>query len=205
MVPELGQGLGQLHGEAVQFQVFAVAVGLEQPLGAPGDLGAHGHELHLQHVGAELPGFVRVAEEICQAEPGIAALPGKIKARQLPGRIVRIPDDEGVCLAVDGEIAVHHGEVRQLLSGDAVQPHPQTRHTLRRDEFLVTRAILDGFEPPPAQESGAVIQPLGHVRDGQSLDHPVPQNGGVGTSMRRSTSSERRVSISRCSTTSVFL
>ena len=169
-VPQLGQRLGQLHGEAVELQVVAVRVRLEQLLRLSRDLRAHRDQLHGQHVGAQLGRLLLVAEEVGEAQVPASALAREREPGDLAGRVLGRPDDERLSVRVHREVAVDDAEVREAAGLDPVEPHPQPRQRLGLDELLEARAVLQRLQAPLPHERGAVVEPRRDLGELQALD-----------------------------------
>src|SRR5215472_1078313 len=110
-VPVLSQRLGELNGQAVQLQVLAVGVLGEQLGRDRGDPQAHGGELERHHIGL---GRIRGLEEVGQAQPPVAPLPGEGEPLEL-GDPVLVQHDQVVSLAGAAEVAVDHRRLEQPL------------------------------------------------------------------------------------------
>lgn len=198
-MPELGERLGELHDEAVQLVVVAVAVLGEELRGDRVDARARGDELHGQHV--DLAGLAR-AHEVGEAQVPVAALPGEaesqtIGAEQAAGaavgreqprmaqhalRIVAVVQDHDVvALGDDGEEAVRDRGVEHALAEDAVEPVPEPRPPLALDQLLVARAALaaSGLQAPLAEEGRPLVEERGVVGERDAAhDAGAPERRG---------------------------
>ena len=201
-VPHLGQRLGELHAQAVQLQVVAVGVLLEQPAGHLGDTAPHGDQVERDDVRALGQGQLAVAEEVGQAQVTRPALPREGEpARSRP----RVGDlaagaqhDERVAVAVAGPVAVDHGELGDAVGLDPVQPGPKPAAGPR----LSTRAPR--YARRAAYANDALLSPHWPMKVARSSRYAAtsasaipltirsPQNGGVGTSMSIATSERAR-------------
>lgn len=119
-VPVLGECLGQLDGQAVQFEVVAVGVRLEELGGLLADPVADGDDLEADDV--RLAGLLR-AEEVGQAESAATALAGEREARTFVALVVE--DDQVVVLGDAREVAVDDGRLQQGLRLELVQEAAQ--------------------------------------------------------------------------------
>ena len=155
-VPVLGERLGQLDGQAVQFEVVAVGVGLEELGGLLADPGADGDDLEADDVG--LAGLLR-AEEVGQAQPAAAALAREGEAGALVALLVQ--EDQVVVLGDAGEVAVDDGRFEEVVGLELVQEAAQAGPALGLDEFLVRRSVAGAglLEAPLALEEGALVEP----------------------------------------------
>ena len=132
-VPVLGQRLGELNGEPVQLEVFAVGVLREQLGGRCRHPRPHGGELERHHIGLAigLPRGIRALrpEEVGQAQPPVAPLPGEGEPLEL-GLAVRGEHDQVVPRTHAPEVPVDHGRLKQPFGLHALQPHTQSRPAL---------------------------------------------------------------------------
>ena len=75
LVPVLGERLGQLHTDAVHFEVVAVGVRGEQLVGEVRDGLSHRHQLERQHIHlATLSGQLTRSDEVGDAQEPVALL-----------------------------------------------------------------------------------------------------------------------------------
>ena len=102
-VPEVGEGLGGLHREAVQVEGAGVVPLSSIYLGDPRGLVAHGDHLEGHHVGAALG-----AEVVGEAEVSLVGLAREGEAHPLLAPVHRVEHDAVVPLGVAGEVPVDH-------------------------------------------------------------------------------------------------
>ncbi len=173
VVPHLGEGLRELHRQPMQLEVLAVRVLGEQLGRRAGHRGTHRDELELDHVGPVPLGLGAVAEEVGDAEAPVAALARVHDASDLVVQRLRdrVEDDHGVAVRVARPVAVHDRELRDLPGTDPLEPHPEPWPAFGLDQLLV-RGVLAGLEAPLTEEGRPLVQPVGHLGEGEALDDP---------------------------------
>ena len=179
MVPHLGQRLGQLHRQAVQFEIVPEGVACVHLRGLLRDPRAHGDKLQRQRVGAQLRGLRGVPEEVGQAQPAVAGLPGELETRHLALRVGCVPDDQGLALGMAREVTMYDGELTKPVGLHTVEQTPQPRASLGLHEFVVGRAAAHPAQSPPACEQRLVVQPGHNLGQLDALGHAgAPERRG---------------------------
>ncbi len=155
LVPQLGERLGARDPEAVQKEVFAVGMGLEERSRTAGRLPTHSDAEGAEHVRAAR---VDRQEEVRDAQAAALALARKGEPGEFALLVGRVEDDQVVSLGVCGEVAVDERGLQKALPFSLEAQPLEDRLGLLGEEFLELRvAQIPLLEPPlPAVEGGLV-------------------------------------------------
>ena len=170
-VPALRQRLGELHRQPVQLHVLPVGVAGEQRVRDLGDVRPHRDDLEGNHVG--LAGL-RGPEEVGQAQPPVATLPGEGEPAALGPR-GRVEHDKIFTLADRWEVAVHDGGLHDALGLHPGEQLAQPRPALGLHQLFVRRAVAATrpTQPPLAEEQRPFVDPWGVVSQRDALGDPA--------------------------------